>query len=144
MDNYQEITKLLYQYARCIDRGDLDGACQLFEHARVKTIDRPEPGDYRNMAAMLKKFVKLYEDDTPRTKHLVTNVIIDIDADGDAAGSTAYYTVLQSVTPGDIKVIAAGQYVDEFERVDGKWRFSYRDLTVFEMQGDISGHLTLT
>ena len=144
MDDYQEITKLLYQYGRFIDRGDLDGACQLFEYAKIKTIDRAELGNYRDMANMLKKFVRLYEDGTPRTKHLVTNVIIDIDEGGTSANSTAYYTVLQSVTPGDIKVIAAGQYIDEFERIDGKWRFSYRDLTVFDMQGDISGHLTLT
>ena len=143
MNCHQKITELLYRYGRFIDQGDLDGACSLFKHAKIKTVDRTELGDYKNMADMLKKFVKIYDDGTPRTKHLINNVIIDIDAAGSAAKSSAYYTVIQSVEPGDIKIVAAGQYVDEFERVDGEWRFSYRDLTVFEMQGDLSGHLLL-
>ena len=28
-----------------------------------------------------------------------------------------------------------------FERVDGRWRFSYRDLTLIDMVGDVSHHL---
>ena len=40
-----------------------------------------------------------------------------------------------------MQVIAAGGYHDSFERVAGKWRFSYRDYTLFNRAGNINGHL---
>jgi hypothetical protein len=39
-------------------------------------------------------------------------------------------------------VIVAGRYDDRFERVDGRWRFSYRDYTMMDQIGDLSHHLS--
>ena len=39
------------------------------------------------------------------------------------------------------KIVAVGGYHDTFERVDGAWRFSYRDYSMLDLKGDLSGHL---
>lgn len=137
-----QITNLLYRYAECIDSGDLEGAAALFEHARIRVGD---PGhDTIGSARLLsiwKSLIVLHADGTPRTKHVTTNPIIEIDEDAGTASCRSYYTVLQQTDELPLQTIVAGRYHDRFERVDGQWRFSYRDLTLIDMVGDVSRHL---
>ena len=78
----------------------------------------------------------------PRTKHVTTNVIVEFQSD-DAATARSYYTVLQQVGDTPLQVIIAGRYHDEFERVDGTWRFCERDYTLVDLVGDLSRHLRM-
>ncbi|WP_241020826.1 hypothetical protein [Burkholderia sp. Ac-20344] len=55
----------------------------------------------------------------------------------------AYYTVLQAADGLPRQPIAAGRDHDAFERVDGVWRFSFRDDTLFDFAGDLRYHLNL-
>ena len=52
-----------------------------------------------------------YEDGTPRTKHVMTNVMVDVADDGESASSRSYFTVLQAV-PGELALqpVIAGRY----------------------------------
>jgi hypothetical protein len=50
--------------------------------------------------------------------------------------------VLQQTDELPLQTIVTGRYQDRFERVDGRWRFAYRDLTLIDMVGDVSRHLT--
>jgi 3-phenylpropionate/cinnamic acid dioxygenase small subunit len=84
----------------------------------------------------------LHPDGTPRTKHVTTNPIIEIDEDEGTASCRSYYTVLQQTDETPLQTIVTGRYHDRFERVDAQWRFSYRDLTLIDMVGDVSRHLT--
>lgn len=95
------------------------------------------------MLTMLQSVVKIYPDGTPRTKHVVTNPIIEVDEAAGKATCRSQYTVFQATDDIPMQVIAGGRYHDSFERVDGKWRFSYRDYTLFDMRGIISGHLNI-
>jgi 3-phenylpropionate/cinnamic acid dioxygenase small subunit len=137
-----QIANLLYRYAECIDTGDLAGAAALFEHARIKV----GPGDTIDAAALLaiwKSLIVMY-DGTPRTKHVTTNPIIEVDEDAGTATCRSYYTVLQQTEGRPLQTIVAGRYHDGFERVgggEGRWRFCYRDLTLIDLVGDISRHL---
>lgn len=85
--------------------------------------------------------MKLYPCGTPRTKHVVTNPIIEIDEKRGRATSRSYYTVYQATEELPLQVIALGRYHDEFERVDGVWRFSYRDYSLLDLMGDLRFHL---
>ena len=60
-----------------------------------------------------------YEDGTPRTKHVMTNVMVDVADDGATASSRSYFTVLQAV-PGALALqpVIAGRYRHAYERVD--------------------------
>jgi 3-phenylpropionate/cinnamic acid dioxygenase small subunit len=139
-----QIANLLYRYAECIDAGDLTGAAALFEHARIR-IGGPDTAEDTIDAAKLlgiwKSLIVLHPDGTPRTKHVTTNPIIDVDERAGTANCRSYYTVLQQTGELPLQVIVAGRYHDRFERVDGRWRFSYRDLTLIDMVGDVSHHL---
>jgi 3-phenylpropionate/cinnamic acid dioxygenase small subunit len=138
-----QITNLIYRYAECIDAGDLAGAAALFEHARVR-IGGPDTDtiDASRLLGIWRSLIVLHPDGTPRTKHVTTNPIIEIDEDAGTASCRSYYTVLQQTDELPLQTIVTGRYHDRFERIDGRWRFSYRDLTLIDMVGDVSRHLT--
>jgi 3-phenylpropionate/cinnamic acid dioxygenase small subunit len=136
-----QITNLLYRYAECIDAGDLAGAATLFEHARIR-IGPEDTIDATRLLGVWKSLIVLHPDGTPRTKHVTTNPIVEVDEDAGTASCRSYYTVLQQTDEFPLQTIVTGRYHDRFERVDGEWRFSYRDLTLIDMVGDVSRHLT--
>ena len=65
---------------------------------------------------------------------------MNIELDGDQAGSRCYVTVFQQTDVLPLQPIAAGRYVDRFERVGGEWRFADRLITGF-LLGDRSQHV---
>ncbi|BBU25008.1 nuclear transport factor 2 family protein [Mycobacterium xenopi] len=138
-----QIINLLYRYAECMDAGDLDGAASLFEHARLR-VGSGDGGtvDAATMLRFWRAAVVLYPDGTPRTKHVVTNPIIEIDEDAGTASCRSYYTVLQQIDDFPLQPIVVGRYHDGFERVDGAWRFCFRDYTLVDLVGDLSRHLS--
>ncbi|MGH3533001.1 MAG: nuclear transport factor 2 family protein [Mycobacterium sp.] len=138
-----QIANLLHRYAECMDRGDLAGAAALFEHARLRVGgDGDGTVDAAGMVAFWKEAVMLYPDGTPRTKHVVTNPIIEVDDDTGTASCRSYYTVMQQTDDFPLQTIVSGRYHDTFERVDGCWRYSFRDYTLIDMVGDVSHHLS--
>jgi 3-phenylpropionate/cinnamic acid dioxygenase small subunit len=136
-----QITNLLYRYAECIDAGDLEGAAALFEHARIR-IGGTDTIDATQLLAIWRSLIVLHPDGTPRTKHVTTNPIVEVDEDAGTASCRSYYTVLQQTDDFALQTIVTGRYHDRFERVDSTWRYSYRDLTLIDMVGDVSHHLT--
>tara|TARA_R110000823_G_scaffold91174_1_gene201057 strand:+ start:16812 stop:17249 length:438 start_codon:yes stop_codon:yes gene_type:complete len=136
-----EITNLLYRYAELMDAGELEGAAELFSHARIKT----QGGvlDNLQLLAQWQKVVRIHPCGTPLSKHVITNPIVTVDEAGDRATCRSYYTVLQATATLPLQVIAAGRYHDEFERENGIWRFSFRDYSMLDLKGDLSHHLTL-
>jgi len=136
-----EIQDLLYRYAEFMDVGDLSGVASLFRHARIKIRGDDTLTDADGLLNIWRDMVQIYPCGTPRTKHVVTNPILEIDETAGTAKCRSYYTVLQSTDTLRLQPIAAGRYHDEFERVDGEWRFSYRDYSLFDYAGDLSQHL---
>ena len=98
--------------------------------------------DAARLLRIWKSLIVLHADGTPRTKHVTTNPIIEVDEEAGTASCRSYYTVLQQTDKSPLQTIVTGRYHDRFERVDGRWRFSYRDLTLIDMVGDVSHHLT--
>ena len=80
---------------------------------------------------------------SPRTKHLITNLTIDVEPDVDRAAAECCFTVLQGIEAGEpIQIILSGRYVDRFERSAGVWRFSDR-LFIVDLTGDLGRHFTV-
>src|SRR3546814_12978400 len=69
----------------------------------------------RQLLELWRKKIILYEDGTPRTKHLVTNHIIEIDPNGRTATAKSYYTVVQTIFTLPPQIIVMGRY-DEIGR----------------------------
>ena len=136
-DDRAAITALIYGYAERIDAGDLAGVAALFADATYRS-DRG--GLYRGADAVrevLERVVVLYEG-VPRTKHVTTNLVVELA--GDAATARSYFTVFQAAPGGPLQAIVAGRYHDRFERAGGGWRFADR-LIFMDLIGDLSRHL---
>lgn len=141
MNSAVEITNLLYSYAELIDGGDLAGAAALFKHAKIKLRGSEEPQDDEGVLSVWRTHMQIYSCGTPRTKHVITNPIVEIDEAAGTATCRSYYTVLQATDDLPLQIVAAGRYHDAFQRVDGAWRFSYRDYSLLDLKGDLRGHL---
>ncbi|MFM7028284.1 MAG: nuclear transport factor 2 family protein [Chakrabartia sp.] len=134
------ITQLLYRYGAMMDAGDFDGAAGLLAAARVRLGKGQDlPGSA--MAQLWRDRIILYPCGTPRTQHIITNPIVDIDASGRAARCTSLYTVYQQTPDLPLQIIAGGRYEDVFERGADGWRFSFRDYTQFNFTGQLGHHL---
>jgi uncharacterized protein (TIGR02246 family) len=136
------ISNLVYTYAERIDAGDFEGVAALFADAVVTAEGGEERRGSAQVLAMYEAFTRRYPDDgTPKTKHVTTNLILDIDEAAATASSRAYFTVLQAV-PGQLPLqpVCAGRYRDTFVRVEGTWRFATRHM-VIDLVGDMSKHM---
>jgi hypothetical protein len=137
------ISNLLYRYAYYLDGGQLIKAAELFRHARIKVQSQSGFLDHTALLGIWQQRIRIYPCGTPRTQHIISNPVIDIDEDAGTATIRSCYTVLQATDTLPLQPIAAGHYLDEFERVDGVWRFSFRDYSHLEMIGDLSEHLLM-
>ena len=138
----EAVTKLIYTYAERIDAGDFAGIGELFEHATLTFEGYGDPVSGREaIAALYTRSTRRYEDGTPRTKHVMTNVIVDVDDDGVQAASRSYFTVLQAV-PGALTLqpVIAGRYRHTYERVDGHWRVASMHVMI-DLMGDLGHHM---
>ncbi len=138
-----QIANLLYTYAERIDAGDFEGLAELFAHATIRRMrgDQEVLLNSQQLLEHWREVVILYPDGTPRTKHVVTNPIIEIDEAEGRATARSYYTVFQQTPEVPLQPVASGRYHDRFERVDGKWRFAYRDYSMLDMVGSIGKHV---
>jgi 3-phenylpropionate/cinnamic acid dioxygenase small subunit len=136
------ITNLVLAYAERIDHGDFDGVGELFADAVVTAVGDAKGQRGRDeVRRRYEQTTRRYEDGTPKTKHVTTNLIINLDDEAGTATCRSYYTVFQAV-PGvlPLQPIIAGRYEDRFERIDGRWRFAARHILV-DLIGDLSQHL---
>ena len=140
MDAHIAIPQLLYRYAELIDAGDLVGAAGLFAHARIVMAQGFET-DSAGLLDIWRGRVVVHPGGTLRTRHVVTNPIVEVDEAAGTASCRSCYTVLQQTDSLPLQVIASGRYFDTFARVDGTWRFASRDYSQFDMRGDLSQHL---
>ena len=134
----QQIRNLLYRYMEATDNGDFDARAALFEHAVVRF---PEPLGAVSGAEVAESFrtrQRLY-DGIPRTSHICTNVIIEIDDTATSAEVRSRYLVLQETPELPLQPIITGRYHDRLERVDGKWRFAERRF-IIDLVGTMTAH----
>jgi len=143
-DSAREIENLLYTYAERIDAGDLDGVAALFAHGRIAGMENGPPETVFEGTARVRQMydmaTRLYDDGTPKTKHLTSNVQIYVDEDAGTARGSAYYCVTQATPDLPLQIIVTGHYRDTFHRIDGAWWFDTRTMYVDQV-GDTSHHL---
>jgi len=138
----EAITKLIYTYAERIDDGDFAGVGELFAHATLTFEGFGDAVTGRDaIQALYTRSTRRYEDGTPRTKHVMTNVMVDVHDDAATARSRSYFTVLQAV-PGALALqpVIAGRYRHTYELVDSGWRVATMHITI-DLVGDLGHHM---
>ena len=137
------VTELLYRYAELIDAGDFDGVGELLGRGR---FGGPTSGSVQGpsaIAAIFARTTRRFPDhgNTPRTRHLVLNPIVELD--GDTARARSTFCVVQQTDTVPLQPIVVGRYADTFTRDADGWHFIERLVDV-QMVGDVSDHLNIT
>jgi ketosteroid isomerase-like protein len=142
MPAHVQIQNLLFTYAERVDTGDFAGVGEVFAHALI-TVEGSQNATRgaSNIQKMYEEWTRRYPDDgTPHTKHVTTNLIIEVDEDAGTATCRSYVTVFQQTSTLRLQPILQGRYHDRFECVGGKWRFTHRHM-FNDRLGDLSQHL---
>jgi len=138
-----QIQNLVHRYAELIDLGDFDSIGDLLNDAEVGSGEHPGSlTGHDAVVAMFASTTRRYPDGTPRTKHVTTNLIIEIDDDADTATCRSYFTVLQATDGLALQPIVAGRYHDRFVSEGMTWRFAERRFFL-DLVGDVSQHQLL-
>lgn len=135
------VTNLIAQYAELVDAGDFAGVGALFAAGEFIGAGGSVEGSAA-VEGMFRAMVIRYEDGTPRTHHVTTNIAIEFDETSDTATARSYFTVFQALPNLPLQPIAAGRYRDRFHRPDGHWRFAERRVSM-HLTGDLSHHLRM-
>ena len=138
------ISDLVYRYAELIDAGDFDGMGALLGRADFGGANTPTMSG-ANVAGLFAMTTRLFPNHeghgTPKTRHLVLNLIVEV-ADDATAAARSTFCVVQATDLVPLQPIIAGRYHDRFARDDDGWYFTERIINV-EMVGDVSDHLLI-
>ena len=121
--------RIVHAYSRALDLGDMSAAADFFAEngsmARPMTPTQVIQGRESIRAALLTRPKTLL------TKHLATNVMIDVVSRDEACGLS--YLTMISTTPGDAVApfnsagpVYFGEFKDRFVREGGEWKFLER------------------
>lgn len=140
-ESHHAITTLMFRYAEYVDAADFDAIADLFADA-VLTNEGVD-GEIAGGEAIKQLYLRtnrIHDDGTLRTRHLTSNVIVDIEeAAGTAAGRCAF-VVFQQTAALPLQPIVTGRYRDRFARSSRGWRFAQRHIIVDHV-GDVREHL---
>jgi hypothetical protein len=133
----REISNLLAEYCADFDAGDFDRFAEHFSHGTwfPTAAKGPGPGP---VARWCRENILLYEG-LPHTKHVSTNIWMDID-DAGIAQVHSYVTIWQGLPDFPLQAIFSGRYRDRIEMLEGRWRFRER-WALPDIIGDMSRHV---
>lgn len=118
----QDCIELVHRMARAIDRCDADLVRKLFHPDATD-----DHGGFKGSASDFVPWVMEVLGTMTRTQHVIGNILIELD--GDQARGESYFIAHHTI-PGeddsDTFMIAAGRYLDRFERRDGIWKMAHR------------------
>ena len=116
-----DVEQVVLRVARCSDQASIDDLLALFADDAVLDLGSRQ---VEGRAELFEFFgaSPRPKDGRERTKHVISNVLIEVD--GDAASAHSYFQVLRSAG-----LTAWGQYDDQLARVDGSWKIRRRAIT---------------
>jgi hypothetical protein len=120
--------RIVYAYSRALDLGDMSAAADFF--AENGSMARPMAPNQLIQGRETIRAALLTRPKTLLTKHLATNVMIDVVSRDEARGLS--YLTMISTTPGDAAPYVSagpvyfGEFKDRFLREGGEWKFLER------------------
>ena len=122
--------RLVYVYSRALDLGDMSAAADCF--AENGSMSRPMMPDQVIQGREIIRASLLTRPKTLLTKHLATNVMIDVES-RDSASGLSYLTMISTTPPADGKPpyvsqgpLWFGEFRDKYVRENGVWKFLER------------------
>jgi 3-phenylpropionate/cinnamic acid dioxygenase small subunit len=133
--DHLEIQNLIYRYGDLLDRGLVDDAGALFEHAEFHVEGQSETLSRRGqnrMAQVFQQWIGHFPERAgrPTTRHATSNLIVEPDGQN-RARAQSYVIVFQSGSPISMQSSMGATYSDRFVKIGGRWRFAERTLRPF-------------
>jgi hypothetical protein len=121
-----EIAAIVHRYAELLDTGDVDGVVAMFARATWRSAATGTV--LRTPAELRAVYSSLVPADGPiRTRHLMHNLVIELDDGADDASARCSYTVLEGDDPGaPVRILLVGRYEDTYARDDAGWYLTDR------------------
>jgi 3-phenylpropionate/cinnamic acid dioxygenase small subunit len=140
---HEQIRNLLGRYCERMDAGDFRGLAELFADGRLADAEgNVFATGAAQMQAMWEAQTMTY-DGSPRTRHVTSNPVIEVDETAGSATCSSSYVVFQGLDTFPFQPIVSGRYDDRFSRGDdGTWSFTERRYAVDHV-GDLSHHLRM-
>ncbi|MEJ1965333.1 MAG: nuclear transport factor 2 family protein [Gammaproteobacteria bacterium] len=122
--------RLVHVYSRALDLGDMSAAADCF--AENGSMARPMMPDVVIEGRETIRASLLTRPKTLLTKHLATNIVIDVES-RDSASGLSYLTMIATTPPADAKPpfvsqgpIYFGEFKDRYVREKDVWKFLER------------------
>jgi hypothetical protein len=122
--------RIVHAYSRALDLGDMSAAADFF--AENGSFARPMAPDKLIQGREAIRAALLTRPKTLLTKHLATNVMIDV-VSRDEAGGLSYLTMISTTPAGDVPApyvsagpVYFGEIKDRFVREGGEWKILER------------------
>ncbi len=106
------VQDLMFRYAECVDRALFDELGELFRHGSLgaEGTEGAEPmrgsSPIRNFYAATNK---VHSDGTLRTRHLASNVVVEVDVAAGRAAARSYFVVFQATQAVPLQPIVSGR-----------------------------------
>lgn len=135
------IRGLLGTYCRLVDTADFAGVGALMEAAVLRGEDGTVmAAGAEEVTAMYTRLVRVHEDGTPGTQHVVANTVFEEPHADGSVRATSTYLVFQAIPSLALQPIITGTYVDTFVQDGGTWRFGERRFSI-NQAGLLEQHL---
>jgi len=122
--------RIVYAYSRALDLGDMGAAADCF--AASGSMARPMAPDQVIQGREAIRASLMSRPKTLLTKHLATNVMIDVKSRDEARG-ISYLTMISTTPPGEAMAphvsqgpVYFGEFKDRYVRENGVWKFQER------------------
>lgn len=132
-DALEAIQALCFRYTFALDDGDFAEVGRLLGRGVLRPAMPGVAAEPYRGAAEIEGF---YRDQvityrgSPRTRHLITNQLIEVEEPAGTARSRCYFTVLQRAPGHDYEIVVGGQYFDVFALSGEGWHFTEKTIQV--------------
>lgn len=122
----QEILELLARYSHAIDGGQERAFAALF----TADGEWSGPGGHSRGTEELERMVVAYREhpEVAPGQHWVSNTVLEGGGE-EAGGRSDLYCVMLAADGESLELDAIGRYLDEFQKVDGRWLIRRRTIT---------------
>ena len=131
-----EIHHVLSIYARGVDRADLETLSSVYHPDATD-----DHGEFSGLGtAFARKLIDDEKDMRAVGQHHITNVVIQMDGEDDARVESYFLAFHPHEETGSLKLgIAAGRYLDHFQRRDGAWKILTRRVIMDWTRDNVEG-----
>lgn len=135
----REITRLIYTYCQRLDAADFEATAEFLEHAIWHFSPETSLHGRDEKRGWLRDNLQVHSDGLG-TRHMVTNVLVDVADDGQTASAVSYVHLTQVTEGFPLQLLSQARYDDRFALVP---RVEAVDAERFEVPGvpGDDGHL---